>query len=123
MEFHILQTYNYGKNRFSANILRNYHKTLWDISLRTLEEKTQVIPCYAGKSHMVVYGDGGVSSCELLPKIGNIKDSSWREITTTEKFRKQKQDIKDKKCHCTHNCAMLDSILFNPRQLPNLLRS
>ena len=119
----ILQTYSYGKKGFSANILRNYHKTLWDVSLRTLEEKTQVIPCYAGKSHMVVNGDGGVSSCELLPSVGNIKDSSWREITTAKKFLQQKQGNKDKKCHCTHNCAMLDSILFNPRQLPNLLRS
>jgi len=29
--------------------------------------------------------------------------------------------IENKGCHCTHNCAMLDSIFFNPSNLPNLL--
>ena len=119
--FSILETYNYGRSPITAHLLRNYHKFLWNLSLRTLEEQTQIIPCLAGRAHMVVWGDGRVSSCEMLDPIGDIRIQTWEEITSSQSFRKQVQDIKDKKCHCTHNCAMFDSILFNPVNLPNLV--
>ena len=79
------------------------------------------IPCLAGQAHMVVMGNGDVSSCEELGPVGNIQNQTWNEIVKSPKFRQQVQDIKDGKCHCTHNCAMLDSILLNPISLPNLV--
>jgi MoaA/NifB/PqqE/SkfB family radical SAM enzyme len=119
--FAILATYDYGRNAIAASILRNYHKYLWNVSLQTLEQKTQVIPCLAGQAHMVVWGDGQVSSCEMLPTIGNVTAQSWQEIRNSEALRQQVSDIKAKKCYCTHNCAMLDSIFFNPANIPNLI--
>lgn len=119
--FAILATYDYGRNAIAASILRNYHKYLWNISLKTLEQKTQVIPCLAGRAHKVVWGDGGVSSCEMLPTIGNVNAQSWQEISNSEALKQQVADIKAKKCYCTHNCAMLDSIFFNPANIPNLI--
>jgi MoaA/NifB/PqqE/SkfB family radical SAM enzyme len=119
--FEILETYNYAQNTAAAHILRNYHKYLWNVSLRTLEERTQVVPCLAGQSHMVVMGDGRVSSCEMLEPVGDLRVQTWQEIMASDAFKRQVDDIKDKKCHCTHNCAMLDSILYNPRSLPHLL--
>ncbi len=120
--FKILGTYDYGRTHFSTHILRNYHRYLWNISLRTLEEKTQVIPCLAGKAHMVVMGNGKVSSCEMLAPIGDLKTQSWREIQDSDAFKKQLKSIENKECHCTHNCAMFDSIFFNPKNLPNLIK-
>lgn len=119
--FSILETYDYGNNLVAAHLLRNYHKFLWKVSLNTLERKTQVIPCLAGKAHMVVWGNGQVSSCEMLDPIGDIRTQSWDEILSSASYKQQVQDIKDKKCYCTHNCAMFDSILFNPMNLPNLV--
>jgi MoaA/NifB/PqqE/SkfB family radical SAM enzyme len=119
--FSILETYDYGQGSLSAHILRNYHKYLWNTSLRTIVEQRQVIPCLAGRAHMVVMGNGDVSSCEELAPVGNIREKSWGEITASPAFKQQVQDITDGKCHCTHNCAMLDSILLNPKSLPNLL--
>jgi MoaA/NifB/PqqE/SkfB family radical SAM enzyme len=119
--FAILETYDYGRNPFSAHLLRNYHKYLWNISLRTLKEQTQVIPCLAGKAHMVVWGNGEISSCEMLPSVGDIHSQTWAEILNSDRAQQQRQDIKAKKCHCTHNCAMFDSILFNPANTINLL--
>lgn len=121
--FAILETYDYGRNLFAAHVLRNYHRYLWNVSLRTLKEQTQVIPCQAGKAHMVVMGDGSVSSCELLPAVGNIRDQSLDDIRSGTAFREQVRAIERKACHCTHNCALFDSILFNPASLPHLLRS
>lgn len=118
----IQESYDYGNNPVAAHFLRNFHRFLWKTSLRTLEEERQVIPCLGGQSHMVVWGNGDVSSCEMLPVIGNIQSQEWSDIKSSQAFRQQVADIKAGKCHCTHNCAMMDSILLNPRNLPKLLR-
>jgi MoaA/NifB/PqqE/SkfB family radical SAM enzyme len=119
--FEILETYDYGKGGMTAHILRNYHRYLWNLSLETMKRKTQVIPCLAGTAHKVVMGNGDVSSCELLPAVGNINDNDWSEIMDSAAFTEQKRSIKNKECYCTHNCAMLDSILFNVGSIPNLM--
>jgi len=119
--FEILESYDYGKGGLTARILRNYHRYLWNLSLETIKQRTQVIPCLASRAHMVMLGNGDVSSCEMLSPIGSIKEKSWNEIMQSEAFVKQKQDIKDKKCFCTHNCAMFDSILFRPASVPHLV--
>jgi MoaA/NifB/PqqE/SkfB family radical SAM enzyme len=117
----ILEGYQYGRTAVSARILRNYHRFLWNVSLDTLEQQTQVIPCYAGRSHMVVWADGNVSSCEMLGSVGNLRQSSFRDVLASDALRDQVRSIRNKECHCTHNCAMLTSILFNPANLPQLL--
>jgi len=119
--FEILGKYNYGVGGNSARILRNYHRYLWKTSLKIIEEKKQVIPCLAGKSNMVIWGDGAVSSCEMLPTIGNVNDNSIGEILKSEKFQLQKKSIENGDCHCTHNCAMLTSIMYNPKKWGNLI--
>ena len=119
--FDILSRYDYGQSKLAAYILKNFHRYLWDTSLSILEKQTQVIPCLAGRSQLVVNGDGSVSACEMLAPVGNIKDHRLPDIIQSDAYQKQLTMIKNKGCHCTHNCAMLDSIFFNPRNLPNLL--
>jgi len=119
--FSILETYDYSQGKLGAHILRNYHKYMWKVSLSTLERQTQVVPCLAGQAHLVVMGNGKVSSCEMLESVGDIKSQSIDEIINSAPFKRQVQSIKDKKCYCTHNCAMLDSILFNPKSILNLV--
>ena len=118
--FAIQESYGYGTNRLAAHVLRNFHRYVWTTSLRILEEKRQVVPCLAGRTSVVVMGNGEVSSCEMLPPVGNVRHSSWRDIHSSEAFQDQLADIAAGKCHCTHNCALFDSILFSPRQLPRL---
>jgi len=119
--FAILSRYDYGRSRLSAQILRNFHSYLWDVSLATLEQETQVIPCLAGQTQLVVNGDGAVSACEMLDPVGNVKVQRLPEIIASDAYQDQLKMIKNKGCHCTHNCAMLDSIFFNPTNLPKLL--
>ncbi|MHC4322439.1 MAG: radical SAM protein [Planctomycetota bacterium] len=120
--FDIQETYNYGNNRVAANILRNFHRYLWKVSLQTIEEKRQVIPCLAGSTQMVVFGDGHVSSCEMLPAVGDLCSQDLRDIMKSLPYKQQMKNIAAGKCYCTHSCAMMDSIFFNPRNLPRLLR-
>ena len=119
--FRELEAYDYGRSTLSAHLLRNFHRLLWNVSLDTIEHQTQVIPCLAGQTHAVIGGDGGVSSCEMLPPVGNLQHQDLDEILASEAFREQVQDIRDRKCHCTHNCAMLASIFFNPANFHKLL--
>ena len=119
--FSILETYDYGKGAMMAHVLRNYHRYLWNVSMQTIERETQVIPCLAGRAHMVVLGNGDVSSCEMLDPVGNIKEQSWQSIDASNALAVQRRSIRNKDCHCTHNCAMLGSILFRPASLPHLL--
>ncbi len=116
------EAYDYGQNRLAARVLRNYHRFVWDVSLRILEEQRQTIPCLAGKTQLVVYGDGRVSSCEMLEPVGDLRIQSFAEIRDSQPFRAQVADIVAGKCHCTHNCALMDSIFFNPRNIPQLLK-
>ncbi len=116
-----LGNYDYGRNPISARILRNYHRYQWKLSLSILEEKRQVIPCLSGSAHMVVLADGSVSSCEMLPSVGNVTEQSWGTIMQSGAFKNQLRSIREKKCYCTHNCALLDSILFRPASVPHLL--
>lgn len=120
--FSILGTYDYGRNFATAHILRNYHRYLWKVSLATVEQERQVIPCQAGKFHMVAWADGRVSSCEMLPEVGNLKTQSWTEIRNGGALKAQVAAIENGECHCTHNCAMLGSILFNPVIVAKLAR-
>ena len=114
-------TYGYGRNPVSARILRNYHRYMWELSLRAIEHKAQPIPCLGGRAHLVVLPDGSVSSCEMLPTVGNIRKQSLGEISGSLCFKEQLGSIRDRECWCTHNCAMLDSVLFNPASIPRLV--
>lgn len=119
--FEILGKYNYGVGGNSARILRNYHRYLWKTSIKIIEEKEQVIPCLAGKSNMVIWGNGEVSSCEMLPGVGNINENDIDDILKSENFTNQIKSIENKECHCTHNCALLTSIMYNPKKWGNLI--
>ncbi|CAK0773382.1 conserved hypothetical protein [Gammaproteobacteria bacterium] len=119
--FEILGRYHYGQNFVTSHLLRNYHRYLWNVSLATLSQHTQVIPCLAGQAHAVIMSNGDVSSCEMLPPIGNLNQLGWRQIWEEPTLEVQRRSIRNKECYCTHNCAMLDSILYRPASYPGLI--
>ena len=119
--FNILENYDYGQNSLTAHFLKNYHRYMWKTSLETIRKQKQIVPCLSGQSSLVIWGNGDVSSCEELNPIGNIKDKNISEILKSREFNNQVKSIKNKECHCTHNCAMLTSIFFNPKTWGNIV--
>ncbi len=117
----VIGRYRYNRSGITEAIAKNYHKYVWDLSIRTLEQQTQVVPCLGGQAHLVIYADGAVAPCELLPVVGSLKEKTLQEILKSEAFRQAVEGIKAKHCHCTHNCNMTDNILFNPRNYPRLM--
>jgi hypothetical protein len=119
--FAILGGYAYGRSRLSAHLLRNYHRYLWNVSLRVLEEGRQAVPCLAGRSHAVVWANGRVSPCEMLPPAGDATKEDLPAILGGAPWRAAVDGIRGGACHCTHNCALFDSILFRPGNWGHLL--
>ena len=107
-------SYAYGQHPLAAAFLRRYHGMLWSLSYDILKRKTQVVPCQGAAAHTVVYPNGDISSCEMLPVVANLSDRSFSGIRASDVWKMRRESIRRKECYCTHNCALLDSIVFNP---------
>lgn len=119
--FAVLDRYAPDDGRLLSRMRRHFHRLRWATAVRTLQEGRQVIPCLAGLAHAVVRANGDVASCELLPALGNLADSPWAGIWSGDALRAQREYIGAGGCHCTDDCAMHDSIVLRPQNLPRLL--
>lgn len=107
--------------QFRRRIQQRYVRLLWDTSLRILREQRMPVPCLAGRAHLVIYANGDVAPCELLPPVGNIRRQSPAEILHSDALRAAVAAVRRGACHCTHNCNMVENLLFSPRTYPRLL--
>ena len=86
----------------------------FNLSLQTLREDTQVVPCEAGRILGVVEANGTVKHCELLPPIGNLRESDFNSIWNSKKAKQERKKIVEKQCRCTHECNLFPSALAHP---------
>jgi len=109
---YILKSKNIDNNIYHKVIYSYYHKITTDI----LKEKKQLIPCRVSSFMPVIDAMGNVYHCELLPAIGNLKKSNcdFSKIWQSDKAKKQRKDIYNKKCYCTHYCYQIQNILMSP---------
>ncbi len=80
-------------------------------------------PCLAGRLSAVIFEDGSVAPCEILPdRLGNLRDvghdfgALWRSP--------QAQAVRDRiwaeRCACTWECQVGTNVLFTPSLYPKL---
>jgi len=112
--------YTYGRKGLHARITRNYQSLKREISKDILATEYQVIHCYGGQVHLVIYPDGQVAPCEMLPPVGSIRKKPLDAILESEDWKRAVGDIVDRQCHCTHDCNMMENILFNIKLYPKL---
>ena len=84
-------------------------------------DQTQVIPCRAGVLSGVVYANGDVSFCETLPKLGNLRQKSFRELWFSPEADALRRSVHAKECWCTNEVFMWPSITYQPMQLAKAL--
>ncbi len=101
---------------------RLFYEAYHRLALRTMAEKKQIIPCRASSFMPVIDAEGNVYNCELLPPLGNIRKANYdfMKIWHSAEAKKQRKDIADKKCHCTHYCYQIQNIPMSPTQLLKL---
>jgi MoaA/NifB/PqqE/SkfB family radical SAM enzyme len=89
--------------------------------------KTQTVPCQAGRKMAVLYENGDLHPCELLPpeqKFGNIRDVDYdiNRLLFSDKGTAIKNRINPgNQCHCTWENAINVSLLFDVRSYPRIL--
>lgn len=97
----------------------------YDIAGKILEEKRQVIPCYAGVSNVHINYDGGVWSCCVLgyeKQMGNLRDYQYNfmELWCSEKADEVRMYIEEKNCACPlANQAYSNELMH----LPSLIKA
>jgi len=84
---------------------------------KTVERKTQFVPCRAGTLTGVVYANGDVSVCELHEPLGNLRQGTFTEIWNSPQAKELKHSIACKACWCTTEVFMWPSINYQPLQL------
>ncbi len=97
----------------------------YDIAVKILEEKRQVIPCYAGVSNVHINYDGGIWPCCVLgyeKEMGNLRDYDYdfQRLWHSEKADEVRKYIRNKNCACPlANQAYSNELMH----LPSLLRA
>jgi MoaA/NifB/PqqE/SkfB family radical SAM enzyme len=120
----IWKYYNYYNSKLLARIALNTKKSLHNMYIWILKNKKQPIPCYAGRVHCVLDHQGEMYMCEMLPSIGNFRKSGYdfKKVWFSEKAKKMRKDIENKKCYCTHSCFQITNYIFNQKKWIKLLK-
>ena len=96
---------NIASKRSLAKMTEALRVVYYDIAGKILEEKRQVIPCYAGVSNVHINYDGGVWPCCVLgydKQMGNLRDYNYdfQKLWHSEKANEVRKYIRGKNCAC-----------------------
>ncbi|MCM1537452.1 MAG: radical SAM protein [bacterium] len=96
---------NIGKKKKLARTTEAMRVVYYDLAGKILEEKRQVIPCYAGVSNVHINYDGGVWPCCVLgynQEMGNLReyDYDFQKLWHSSKANEVRKYIKNKNCAC-----------------------
>ena len=101
-----------------------YRRAINELRLQNIEKNKQALPCVGGTQMGVIYANGDVSSCEMLPVVANIKTyGNFKKAWNSPSRLTQRKDILLNKCVCTHECFLGPSIMgskFMPIVFPLL---
>jgi MoaA/NifB/PqqE/SkfB family radical SAM enzyme len=86
--------------------------------LRDLQGRPKDIACNAGQASCVVDANGDVYFCELLEKLGNLKEYDWdfQKLWYDRPARELRARLR-RGCHCTHECFHTKNLILTPWRL------
>ena len=98
-----------------AKLMRIKEALQKDLIYEVAKNDKFVTPCTAGTLSYVVWEDGRVNACEILPDtIGNVNNEVFpKNIFKSDVAKKLRKKIKDTKCRCTYECAMSTNTFFS----------
>ncbi len=111
---------NIGKKKSLAKTTEAMRVVYYDLAGRILEEKRQVIPCYAGVSNVHINYDGGVWPCCVLgyeQEMGNLRDYDYdfQKLWHSERAEEVRRYIRNENCACPlANMAYSNELLHFP---------
>jgi len=128
-------TYERLIEEFSAKIRRNIKRKrqltrlseairliYYDLAIKILKERRQVIPCYAGISNVHINYDGEVWPCCVLgysKPMGSLRDEGYnfQKVWYSEQANRVRKYIKERNCACPLANQAYSNILCSPAYL------
>jgi MoaA/NifB/PqqE/SkfB family radical SAM enzyme len=115
-----------GFKNFPLSDLVNAMKNLrHKIISETVKQGKAQADCYAGKLGVVIFSRGEVYPCETLDKpMGFLRDCDFdfQKVWKSQQANDVRKFIKDTGCFCTYECFLANSLLFNLKFYPKLLK-
>jgi MoaA/NifB/PqqE/SkfB family radical SAM enzyme len=115
-----IQTMNTGKKKkvFFQRLTNAFRLVYYDLAIRIMKERRQVIPCYAGISnaHMTPYGD--IWPCCTLGydmSMGKLRDYDYdfSALWNSKRAAQIRGYIREGRCHCPLANQTYSNILMN----------
>jgi MoaA/NifB/PqqE/SkfB family radical SAM enzyme len=103
-----------------SRLTRAFRLEYYQLVKRILNEKTQVIPCYAGWASAHIYADGNVWGCCIRAEtMGNLRDVDYdfRRVWTSQAAHELRRSISAHECHCPLANASYTNLLLDPASL------
>jgi MoaA/NifB/PqqE/SkfB family radical SAM enzyme len=117
---HLLHQYNESQVSPGSSLverwlrIKNWYQSL-HISRLSQTDRFAGVACEAGRQIGVVYANGDVAPCELLPPDwGNINSRPFGEIWNAKYSRDEAKRLRSEKCYCTHECFIGASLNTRP---------
>ncbi len=122
MEFSTKIRQNIEGKRRLTRLIEALRLTYYDLAIRILRERRQVIPCYAGISNVHINYDGQVWPCCVLgysKPMGSLREHGYdfQKVWRSEQAYRVRKYIKDGNCACPLANQAYSNILLSPRYL------
>ena len=113
------QPSNNGSSTLSR-VVRAFRREYYRLTQKTLEEKRQVIPCYAGFACASISANGDVSPCCVDRQVmGNLREADYdfRKVWFSPQAQEIRKPIREGRCYCPLAEVFYSNILFDPPSL------
>ena len=100
-----------------ASIIRQFRLEYYGMVKKTLTEKRQVIPCYAGSASCHIGADGDVwGCCVRAESLGNLRtgDFDLAKIWRSPEAQRFRRSVQKRECHCPLANASYTNMLMDP---------
>ncbi len=98
----------------------------YNLAYQSYVSKSRTYDCYAGTLMGVIYENGDVYPCEMLPKsrMGNLREFGYNlsKLWRSPESIQIREQIMAKRCHCTYECQYTCNTLYNPSFWPFLIK-
>jgi len=100
-----------------ASVIKQLRLEYYGLVRKTLKEKRQVIPCYAGSASCHIAADGVVWGCCVRAEpLGNLRDVEYRleKIWENAAARQFRRSVKNTECYCPLANASYTNMIMDP---------
>ncbi|MAF95307.1 MAG: hypothetical protein CMM60_06090 [Rhodospirillaceae bacterium] len=115
-----------GRRTLLQSVMKAKDTVMAHALAQTYEQNASLYSCYGGQLLGVLKDNGELFACEQLnTPFGNVREAGYdlSKVWESAQAQEEREQIKNRRCHCTYECTMSSNILFNPRFYPKLLSS